>query len=389
MNRPDSPNTVAPLSLYFIAGEMSGDMHGALVMQHLARSGYPVRLFGVGGPLMAKVAREHGGVFTDWTSEAAVLGLWEVLKKYGWFKRQFNTTLAEILSLNSDGVVLVDYPGFNLRMARALRRKGYRGQLIYYISPQVWAWNSGRIVAMVKLLSLMICILPFEPPLYDKSGLRAVFVGHPMLDHLWQQKLNIPRTENLVGFFPGSRLREVRKLFPIMLRAAHRIRRVMPEVVFEVAAADERIAREIRRLLRDDTIIKVEVGRSRELMQRAMVGIVASGTATLEAAYFGLPFGIVYKVSWLTYLAAKMVVRLRWIGLVNILAGRTVANEYIQNRASESNVMFEILHLVSNDGARLKMQESLRDVVNKLGTRGASKRAADVILREFHIHRSS
>jgi lipid-A-disaccharide synthase len=332
---------------------------------------------------MAAVAAQHGGVIGDWLADSAVMGLWEVYKKYFWFKRQFDTTLAEILASDPDGVVFIDYPGFNLRLSRALRAKGYKGQIIYYISPQVWAWNTGRIPRMAKLLNLMICILPFEPPLYEKSGLPSIFVGHPMLDHLWRERRKGERHANLVGFFPGSRLREIRKHFPVMLRAARRVRRIMPDVEFEVAAPDQRLADELRRLIKGDPLIKIGEGNARDLMQRAMVGIVASGTATLEAAYFGMPMGIMYKVSWSTYHAAKLLVKLKWIGMVNILADKTIVNEYIQKRANESNVMYEIFHLLTNDGARLKMQDNLAEVVAKLGTRGASKRTASVIIREF------
>lgn len=377
-----------PLTLYFVAGELSGDTHAALVMEQIAAAGRAARLLGVGGPRMAQVARETGGAVADWTREAAVLGLWEVLRKYGWFRRQFDTTLAEILTLGPDGVVLVDYPGFNLRLARALRKAGYRGKIIYYISPQVWAWNPGRIPEMAKILDLMICILPFEPPLYERSGLKAVFAGHPLLDHLWEKRIETGREENLVGLFPGSRLREVRKHFPVMIQAARRARRVMPELVFEAAAADERLAEEMRRMLKGDPLVTVTAGSAHELMQRAAAGLVASGTATLEAAYFGMPFGLIYKVAWPTYLAARLVVRLKWIGMVNILAGRTVVNEYIQGRASDQNLMFEILHLMSNDGARLKLQENLAEAVSKLGRGGAAARAAWEILKELERSRS-
>ncbi len=371
------------LKLYFLSGEVSGDMHAASVIKHLQKAGQPIRFYGMGGPRMVAATSPNTSNLVNWLDESAVLGLWEVYKKYPFFKRQFDTTLAEILAINPEGVILIDYPGFNLRMARALRQRGFKNQIIYYISPQVWAWNKGRIPRMAKLLNLMICILPFEPALYEKSALRSVFVGHPMLDHLWRERRATPRQPNLIGFFPGSRMREIRSHFPIMLRAAKRVRRIMPEAEFEVAAPNARLATELRKILKNDPIIHVGEGNARELMQRAAVGIVASGTATVEAAYFGLPMGIIYRVNWLTYRVARLLVKLRWIGLVNILADRTIVNEYIQKRATEQNVMYEIFHLLTNDGARLKMQDNLAEVVAKLGTRGASKRTAAVILREF------
>jgi lipid-A-disaccharide synthase len=201
-----------------------------------------------------------------------------------------------------------------------------------------------------------------------------------MMDHLPRERIKgAVREERLVGFFPGSRVREVRKLFPVMLSAARRVRRIMPDVRFEVSAANEQLEREIRKILKGDTMCEVSVGRARELMQRASLGIIASGTATLEAAYFGLPMSIVYKVSPLTYLVAKWVIKIRRIGIVNILANRDIVKEYVQHRASESNIMYEIFRLIGDDGVRLKMVDNLKDVVRKLGRRGASERAAGLI----------
>ncbi len=371
-----------PVRLYFIAGEMSGDLHAAAVIQSMKSRVPEAEFYGVGGARMAAVtARQHSGI-TDWTADAAVLGLWEVLKKYGWFKERFETIKSQILALEPHAVVLVDYPGFNLRMAKALRKAGFKNEILYYVSPQVWAWNKGRIPRMAKLLDLMICIFPFEAQLYQEHGLEAVFVGHPMMDHLPRERIKgIVRSENLVGFFPGSRVREVRKLLPVMIRAAHRVRRIMPHIEFEVSAANEQLEKEIRRILKDDPICTVSVGRARELMQRAALGIVASGTATLEAAYFGLPMSIVYKVAPLTYLAARWVIKIKRIGIVNILANRDIVKEYIQHRANETNIMYEIFRLIGDDGVRLKMVDNLKDVVRKLGRRGASERTAALIAK--------
>ncbi len=373
-----------PPHLYFLAGELSGDQHAAGVMAVLMRLADGIRFSGVGGPRMARLSAGRPGGIVDWTADAAVLGLWEVLRKYGWFKERFETIRGQIVALQPDAVVLVDYPGFNLRMAAALRKDRFQGRILYYISPQVWAWNRGRIRKMAKMLDLMLCIFPFEPPLYNERGLRAVFTGHPMMDHLPRERIRgAKRDERLIGLFPGSRMREVRALFPVMLRAARRVRRIMPELRFEVSAANEQLAKEIHRHLKGDLICAVSVGKARQLMQTAAVGIVASGSATLEAAYFALPMAIVYKVSWLTYRAAKLVVKVKFIGIVNILAGREIVKEYIQKRASEQNIMYEIFRLVGDDGVRLKMSDNLKDVIRRLGRRGASERAARAILESL------
>src|SRR5205823_4166457 len=175
-----------------------------------------LNFIGRGGPQMRIIAGEQ---FKNWIGNAAVLGLWEVVLKYGYFRKQFRETLKEIEESKPDAVVLIDYPGFNLRLARALRKQSPHQKIIYYISPQVWAWNRGRIEQMARFLDLVLCIFPFEADLYNQSGLRAVFVGHPMIERLRAQKINIERDPNLLGLFPGSRLREVRKIFPVAICA--------------------------------------------------------------------------------------------------------------------------------------------------------------------------
>ena len=189
------------MTIYFVAGEVSADNHGAALMRSLRVLDPELKFIGRGGPQMQQVA---GAQFKNWIGDAAVLGLWEVLRKYGYFREQFRQTLNEIQESKPDAVVLIDYPGFNLRLARALRRQSQRQKTIYYISPQVWAWNRGRIKKMARFIDLVLCIFPFETDLYAASGLRAVFVGHPMIERLETQKIDTHRDQNLIGLFPGQ-----------------------------------------------------------------------------------------------------------------------------------------------------------------------------------------
>src|SRR5438132_4089878 len=188
--------------IYFVAGEVSGDTHGSALMRALRDLDPDFSFVGRGGPQMKAIARSQ---FHDWIDEAAVVGLWEVVKNYRYFRKKFREALDEIEKEKSDAVVLIDYPGFNLRLARALRRQSPSRKIIYYISPQVWAWNRGRIKQMARWLDLMLCIFPFEAELYNKSGLRTVFVGHPMIERLSGQKIETERDPNLIALFPGSR----------------------------------------------------------------------------------------------------------------------------------------------------------------------------------------
>ena len=230
------------MTIYFVAGEVSADNHGAALMRSLRELDGELKFVGRGGPQMQEIAGEQ---FKNWIGEAAVLGLWEVLRKYGYFREQFHETLREIRESKPDAVVVIDYPGFNLRLARALRRQAPRQKIIYYISPQVWAWNRGRIKRMAHFIDLVLCIFPFEVDSYHQAGLHALFVGHPMIERLQGRKIDTQRDPNLIGLFPGSRSREVRKIFPVMLETARELRKHNRNLRFEVAAASEQLAREL------------------------------------------------------------------------------------------------------------------------------------------------
>ncbi len=180
-------------------------------MRSLRELAPELEFHGRGGPLMKQIA---GDEFLNWSDAAAVVGLWEVVKRYGYFREQFEGTLRELAGTNPDAVVLIDYPGFNLRLARALRKRSPRLKIIYYISPQVWAWNRGRIRQMARFLDLMLCIFPFEAELYNQSGLRTIFVGHPMVENLASRRTGEARDPNLIGLFPGSRVARSEKDFP-------------------------------------------------------------------------------------------------------------------------------------------------------------------------------
>jgi lipid-A-disaccharide synthase len=302
---------------------------------------------------------------------------------YGYFKQRFNETVAQVLTQRPAAVVFVDYPGFNLRVAKALREGGYSGKLIYYISPQVWAWKKGRVKTMAKVLDLMICIFPFEKPFYEASGLPTEFGGHPMVDRTAQLRHHEPREENLIGWFPGSRKNEVRRLFPVMLEAAKKIRQQLPEARFAASAANPRLAAEMRELALAAGLPEaadwIETGTVYDLMQRVTAGAVASGTATLEAACFGLPYALVYHVNWLTYVVGKTVVRIKHLGMINILAKREVVKELVQHDLTPDTLAAEMLRLTRDPAARSALQQELAKVVATLGEPGAYQRAAGIV----------
>jgi lipid-A-disaccharide synthase len=373
------------MTIYFVAGEVSADNHGAALMRALRQLNPGLKFIGRGGPQMQQVADAQ---FENWIGDAAVLGLWEVLRKYGYFREQFHQTLSEIQESKPDAVVLIDYPGFNLRLARSLRRQSQRQKTIYYISPQVWAWNRSRVKGMAHFIDLVLCIFPFETDLYAASGLRTVFVGHPMIERLGTLKIDNRRDTNLIGLFPGSRSREVRKIFPVMIEAARRLLQLNPTLRFQVAAASEGLAREVREMLgaiqlADRQTIEIAVGQTAAIMQRALVGIVASGSATLEAAYFGMPFVLIYKVAWPTYVAARLVVNVDFLGMPNLLASKEVVPEFIQHEAKPDGIAKAVRLLMDDANARDRMTSDFDAIISKLGGTGASERAAQAILKEL------
>src|SRR4030095_9603368 len=258
-------------TVYFVAGERSGDNHGAALLKALRTRAPEMRFVGRGGPKMRALA---GGNFRDWIDDTGVVGLWEVIRRYPFFRKQFQATIAEIDAMRPNAVVLIDYPGFNLRLARALRLKFAELKIIYYISPQVWAWNQRRVSQMAQSIDLMLCIFPFEPELYQASGLRAIFVGHPMISVILAPTSVIPsenasparteggspsvtskptstevslaRDDKLVGLFPGSREREVKKIFPVMRESATELSHQYHDLRFVVSAVSEPLADLIR-----------------------------------------------------------------------------------------------------------------------------------------------
>jgi lipid-A-disaccharide synthase len=379
-----------PKTIYFVAGEASADNHGAALMASLRQVDVDLAFIGRGGPQMRAIAGEK---FSNWLDHAAVLGLWEVIKTYGYFRKEFRATLDEIERAKPDAVLLIDYPGFNLRLARALRKEMPRQKILYYISPQVWAWNRGRIREMAQYLDLMLCIFPFEAELYNKSGLRTEFVGHPMIDRLRPRKIDIERDANLIGLFPGSRRREIRKIFPIMIETAAELLKSKRHLRFEVAAASSELAGELSEMLdrpftRDAEgpgrqSFQIIAGETEAIMQRAVAGVVASGSATLEAAYFRLPFVLVYRVAWLTYLAGRLVVKVKHLGMPNVLANREIVPEFIQHRAKPAALARAVARLIDDKVARETMIFGFNEAIATLGAGGASERAARVIVDEL------
>ena len=375
------------MKLYVVAGEESGDSRGVELMRALRERSPEIEFLGAGG----KAMREFGGerIF-DWADEA-VVGIWDVLKKYGYFRGQLRRMLAEIEKEQPDALITIDYPGFNLRLAQAAKARVPGLRCVQYISPQVWAWNRGRIPKMARYLDLMLCLFPFEVPMYEGFGLKAICTGHPLLDTLAAKRSRPPieRDMQLTALLPGSRAKEIRRIFPIMLDAAVHLRSARQRMRFEAAAASESLREEMLEIMRrrgkDDSFCPITVGNAHDLMQRAGTGMVCSGTATLEATYFALPMVILYKTAWLTYAIGKRLVKIPFLGLPNVLANKSIALEFIQDDAEPHHIANELLQLSEHQSTRSRQQTDYEQVIASLGERGAANRAADAVLA--HLNR--
>jgi len=363
-----------------IAGEASGDLHGSGVVRELKRRQPAVETFGVGGDRM----KAEGMDLVYHIRELGFMGFVEVVKHLP-FLRVMERTLEQIVRFKKpDVLLLIDYPGFNLRFARIAKRYGAR--IVYYISPQVWAWHPSRVRKMRGVVDKMLVIFPFEVDFYRAEGVHAEFVGHPLLEVLGTTadrttfcgRLGIDPSRMVLALLPGSRKQELDAILPEMIAAARTIARERnAEICLGIAPTlDEQY---IRTLFRVDGI-HLLAGATYELMANADFAFVASGTATLETACFGTPMIVVYKTSWPTYLIGRALVRVRNIGLVNIVAGRQIVPELIQHRANARGLARTALGILRDPQILAQMKADLSALRGQLGTPGASGRVADHIL---------
>lgn len=291
-----------------------------------------------------------------------------------------------------DAVVFVDHPGVNLRLARVAKWVGHR--VVYYIAPQVWAWAAIRMRLIRRRVDHAVVILPFEEALYRKAGVRCTFVGHPLLDEVapsydrdeLRKRFKLDSSAPVVGLLPGSRESEVRALFPLMLRAAAQLTQRHPGAQFVVAQAPS-ISSELLASLSAEGGVPVQVvhNQASEVMAASDVLLVASGTATLQAAVIGTPMVLTYRTAWLTYWLARWLIRIQWIGLVNIVAGRSIVPELIQQEATAERMSAEVSRLLNDGQLADRMRADLRKVRETLGSPGASRRAAEVVLAECRV----
>jgi len=366
-------------AVMMVAGEPSGDRHAAEVARALRRMRPEVQLWGMGGPFM----REAGVELLEDISKVTVMGISEVLGKISAILSARRKLLARVGESPPHLAILVDFPDFNLWLAKSLKRKGVK--VLYYIAPQAWAWRPKRVKVMAKVVDHLAVILPFEEEFFRKGGVKAQFVGHPLLE---ETDLKIGREEAkrvlglgepgvVLGLFPGSRIQEVRRMLPVMLDAANLVLSHYPEVKPVVALSPNADEPWVRSMVDEGCPeAMVRSGMAQLVLAASDVASVASGTVSLEAALFEVPMIVVYRTSWFNYQVAKRLVRVRNVSLVNILAGEEIVPEIIQNDLQAGKLAQGLLELLGSREKREKMRAAMGKIREKLGDGRPSEKVA-------------
>lgn len=366
-----------------VAGEASGDFHAANLIRAMLRRDPQMDFCGMGGSRM----RAAGAELIASADEVAVVGLTDVIARFGVIMGIMNALRKRMKEARPDLLILVDYPGFNLRLAKSAKALGIK--VFYYITPKVWAWGKGRIKKLREYTDRLGVVFPFEEKMFRDAGVDAVFVGHPLLDDVKRsystdeacRKFGVDAAQLKVALLPGSRRSEIALLLPEMLKAAVTIEKAFPGAQFVLPVADsipERLVTDIA----DRHPVKVRTVHhdTYDAIGIADLVIVASGTATLETALLEKPMIIVYRVSPLTYHVGKMFIRIENIGLPNIISGKVIVPELLQHDATADRIAAEALDILKNEKRRLAMTEELAKIRRALGEAGAADRAAGLAL---------
>ena len=368
--------------LFIICGEPSGDLNAANLAQAIKKINPETKISGVGGALLRQAGAE---TFCD-IKDLAVMGLFDVLKKLPKFLKLEKLILEKIAQEKPDCLILVDFSGFNLRLAKEINKKI---PVFYYISPQVWASRTGRIEIIKKYIHKMIVIFKFEQEFYGKHGIEADFVGHPLLDIVkptmtkeeFQNRFQLPQAKTTIALLPGSRKQEIENILPVMLKTSALIQNKIKDVRFVIAKAPQVDQDIYERICRGfDIKLKIVEGKTYDCLNIADFCLVCSGTATLETAIMQKPFVVVYKMGWLNYLLYRPQVKVPYIGMVNIVAGKKIVPEFIQFHACPKEISQQVLEILRQNSAMERMKIELSQIKSSLGENGASSRAANIIL---------
>jgi lipid-A-disaccharide synthase len=368
--------------ILIIAGEASGDLHGSGLVRELKKVDSNLEIFGIGGDKM----KREGVELIFHIDRLSFMGFFEVIKNLGVVRGVMKTMTSVTETRRPHLTILIDYPGFNLRFAKKVKNLGI--PVVYYISPQVWAWGGNRVKKMKNLIDKMTVIFSFEKEIYKRFNIDCEFVGHPLLEVTrpilsledFQNKFDIRKNDVVVGLLPGSRWQEVEKILPIMLESCKLLKPRIKNLKLLLALAPTIKKEEMENLLKQaDFQAMIVENLTYDLMKHADFLLIASGSATLECAILGTPFLVLYKTSFWTYLVAKSLVSIPNIALANVVAGKRVVPEFIQSQAVPNRIAEEMYEILTDRERYKAIQNELKKVKEKLGEEGASKKAAQIV----------
>ena len=368
--------------ILIISGEISGDLIGAGLVEQIKKINPSVRISGIGGEKM----KQAGMQLIFHSDQMAFLGFWEVLKHYPFIRKVREKILRNVVENEIKYAVLIDYPGFNLNIAPKLKNLGVK--IIYYVSPQLWAWGTGRVKKIQKFIEKMLVIFPFEKDFYKEMNVDVEFVGHPLVERVndysflskdkLYKKLSLENGKEILLLLPGSREQEINRIFPEVIKAAGNLANKfnLQIVVACSSNIDKKIIEEYSREIK----FKVASDLNFDLMKHSKFGIIKSGTSTLEAGYFSLPMVVVYKTSMISYLIGKNLIKIDKIAMANIILGEKVVTEILQNDVNEKNIYQQCEKILSDNSEYNRIKTRLSNIKNLIGDAGASLKAAKSIL---------
>lgn len=368
------------MKYYIISGEASGDLHGANLMRELKALDSEAQFRCWGGDLM----KAQGAELVKHYRDLAFMGFTEVLMNIRTILRNIEFCKKDIVEWKPDVLILIDYPGFNLRIAEFAKKEGFK--VFYYISPQIWAWKQSRVHKIKRVVDRMFVILPFEQDFYTRFDYKVDFVGHPLLDAIADRNMHKPSFDEfvkqhgldhkpIVALLPGSRRQEISTMLPVMLN----IRNDFKDHQFVVAGAPSQ-TKEFYAQFLQGTGVKIIYNETYSLLQQAEAALVTSGTATLETALFGVPEVVCYKGGYISYQIARRLVKVKYISLVNLIMDGEVVRELIQDEFNEQTLKEELSRLLNDNAYRSEMLKYLSELQQKLGGKGASRKTAELMI---------
>lgn len=366
--------------IFISAGEQSGDMHASSLIREIKKlSSGEIEFSGLGGEMMKL---ESVNILYH-INELSAIGFIDVFKKYRFFKKVLKSCVEYVKNNNIDIVVLVDYPGFNLRLAEELR-KFYNKKIIYYISPQLWAWHEKRVLKIKKYIDKMLVVFPFETDFYNRFGVESIYVGHPLVRRIRQfieankKEKKVYGGQKILTILPGSRKNEIKNHFPVLIKTANQLKKEF-DIKINISKASGAGKETFREFEDDLKNLNLSSENVYKLIQKADVVLAKAGTSALECALIGTPYAIFYRTSRLNYYILRPIVKVDKLGIVNILSGESIIKEFIQNDFTHDNLLLEVRRILTDEHYKEQIKEKLSRIWNMLGTEDASLNAAKII----------